>query len=559
VAAARVITSEPTTHEPRRPRALELGLFVLLVALPLAFTPFTIAPFADLKIVLLAAGTLAVWFGGLKLDRKLAWLAGIWVGVTAAAALAGVQPSASLLASTSGEGGGLMLTVCAATLLIVGASLPQKQLAQARRLLGLSGLVVSVVGLAYRFDPHALMNVGGGTTPVSLIGSTMGNQIFSGTFDAAALAAVLGDEFLPRWQRVLFGVVISAGIAAAGERSSLVLPVIVLGVLIWRSGKPIRDWIMPVTLVVAVIGGWQLLNPHLPKINDQGAVGQFSSSATDRQRLTMWRVLVSASGKRPLLGWGPDASRSANLATATEQQLTDATLGYSDAHDIFLETLVTTGILGLIALIALGVIAVPRILRSTPERAWLVAIAAALGAYSLIEPLNLVLTPLLFFSIGAAAGLPTDAMGGTSRDSALPRIASLATGVLLLTTVVVAVQMLIAAGFEQQGKVYADGWAYRISLDIEPWRLTATEGLAQLLAQDGSGSSARVASSMMADAVGHNPWDTRVRLYASTVETLLNHNAAAEAYLAQQLRLFPGDVKQVIDRKNHPPGLTLSP
>ena len=63
---------------------------------------------------------------------------------------------------------------------------------------------------------------------------------------------------------------------------------------------------------------------------------------------------------------------------------------------------------------------------------------------------------------------------------------------------------------------------------------------------------------MMSDAVSDYPWDTSVRLFASQVETLLDHPGTAERYLADQLDRFPGDIKRVINRRNHPPGLSTS-
>ena len=81
----------------RRPRCLELGLFLVVVAVPLAFTPFSDSPFADPKILLLVAGTLLVWLGGVPVDRRLAVAATAWVAVTAVACVAGVDPTAGLL------------------------------------------------------------------------------------------------------------------------------------------------------------------------------------------------------------------------------------------------------------------------------------------------------------------------------------------------------------------------------------------------------------------------------------------------------------------------------
>ena len=79
--------------EARRPQALEAGLFLLVVALPLAFFPESRAAFLDVKILVLALGTLLVWSSGLPADRRLALPALVWAGVVLVATLAGVDPS----------------------------------------------------------------------------------------------------------------------------------------------------------------------------------------------------------------------------------------------------------------------------------------------------------------------------------------------------------------------------------------------------------------------------------------------------------------------------------
>ena len=59
----------------RRPQLAELGLFLLVVALPLVFTPFSTSPFGDPKLVILVGGSLALWGSGLPLDRRIGALA----------------------------------------------------------------------------------------------------------------------------------------------------------------------------------------------------------------------------------------------------------------------------------------------------------------------------------------------------------------------------------------------------------------------------------------------------------------------------------------------------
>ena len=105
--------------QARRPQLAELGVFLLVVALPLVFTPFSASPFGDPKLVVLAAGTLALWASGLPIDRRLAWAATAWVGVTIVAALTGVDATVGLTARTEGQGGGAIVLGCAGALAVL--------------------------------------------------------------------------------------------------------------------------------------------------------------------------------------------------------------------------------------------------------------------------------------------------------------------------------------------------------------------------------------------------------------------------------------------------------
>ncbi len=128
------------------------------------------------------------------------------------------------------------------------------------------------------------------------------------------------------------------------------------------------------------------------------------AQATDVQRVTVWRVMARASLDRPMLGWGPGSAGSGYLATATMSEVEEAGRRWSDAHDLFLETAVTSGAFGLAALVWLVVLLTARSLRAGRDRAWAFGAAAGLAAYSVVEPIGLVLTPLLFLFAGIAAG-----------------------------------------------------------------------------------------------------------------------------------------------------------
>ncbi len=101
----------PTSMEARRPQLADLGVFLLVVAAPLVFTPFSESPFGDPKLVLVVAAALALWGAGLPVDRRLAWAGAAWAGATLLGALFGLDPSRGLTAQTGGEGGGLVVVV----------------------------------------------------------------------------------------------------------------------------------------------------------------------------------------------------------------------------------------------------------------------------------------------------------------------------------------------------------------------------------------------------------------------------------------------------------------
>ncbi len=110
--------------------------------MPLAFTVFSWAPFADAKLVFLALGTLLVWIGGVPLDRRLAIAAGAWFGVTVIAAIWGVDPLRSLTGYDFPLTGLAMLGPCA-YLVVVGASLPPRTVARMRGWLVWTGLLMA--------------------------------------------------------------------------------------------------------------------------------------------------------------------------------------------------------------------------------------------------------------------------------------------------------------------------------------------------------------------------------------------------------------------------------
>ena len=533
--------------EARRPQVADLGVFLLIVAAPLVLTPFSLSPFGDPKLVVVAAAALALWAAGLPSMGPLAWAATAWVMVTALTALTGTDPSRGLTAQTLGEGGGLMVVLLSAVVLLAGSGTSERLRDRARRWFVLTCVAIGLFGILIRLAPGTFGQLGG----LSFIGATMGNQLFAGALLAAGMVAAMGDREQPLSRQLPVVGLLALSTATFGERSAVVLPVVGLLAFLIRGRIPWRRAAALAVCVLAVLGAWQVAATHLPT-GGRGASLTIASQATDSERFTVWRVLLTrAVADHPILGWGPASTQSAYLANATEAEVHRTTRLWSDAHDLPLETLVSSGILGLLALLGVVGLAGVRAVRGPPERAWTFGAAAALGAYALFEPVNLVLTPLLFFFVGMA-GAPVQPAPGpvpepahhTARTGGLPRVAHAVAGLTLAAALVVSLVMLAGATFEQWGQEYGEAWAYRAALRVEPWRVSATEQLAVLLAVDGrrgDASAAAEARTLIGDAVNAHPWDVHLRPRAADIDTLLGDPAGSRDWIRQQLERFPGD------------------
>ena len=243
----------------RRPQLAELGLFLLVVALPLAFTPFSTSPFGDPKLVILVGGSLALWGSGLPLDRRIGALAALWTVFTALSALTGVEPIRSLAARTDGEGGGLMLVLSCAAIVVTGVGVDADLRERTRRWFVVASCIVGALGLVFRFAPDVLTDTVGLKT-LSFVGATMGNQLFAAALLAAGIAAALVPGKRLRNQLVVVAF-LALGAASFGERSSLILPAVAVIVTLARTRMPWRATIALAATVGVVLLGWQFAEP----------------------------------------------------------------------------------------------------------------------------------------------------------------------------------------------------------------------------------------------------------------------------------------------------------
>jgi len=538
--------------QPRHPQLAELGLFLLVVALPLVFTPFSASPFGDPKLPVLVAGCLCLVASGLPADRRTAYVGSALVAITVLAATFGVDPLRGLTSQVNSGGGGLITIICIVVVASIGAAMPEELRRRAMRWFVAAGVVVAVVGLAYRLAPGV---VEGPLPRGGLSGSTLGNRVFAATLVSAAIGVHLvmrpSAKSAARWWIAL--VVMSLGVASFDQRSSLVLPVIAGLVAVWRLPGSRARVGRGVVVVAAMLIVWQLVDPLLPSPGRLDA--QLSSLTSERARLVMVEVGVRSTAERPLLGWGPGSVRSAHIANASAADLEVSGRGVGDAHNLFVNTMIEMGVLGLAAMLLLVGLLAKRALPRAPDAAAAFVAATVIAIYSLIEPISLVLTPLLFLFLSMAGPVSGDVLGARWRSHAAGRVARTAVGITLSVAMLVSLQMLGAATLERWGQTYGEAWAFDDALRVQPWRIRAAQQLAILLALDGRAGDVAAgerAREVIADAVADHPWDVDVRLTAADVETLLRDDEAAAAWVREQLERFPSDAQGVREANRDP-------
>jgi O-antigen ligase len=542
--------------EAQRPRVLEAGLFLLVVALPLAFFPLSRGAFLDVKLLVLTAGTLLLWLSGLPVDRRVAVPAFVWAGVVVVAALAGVDPVESLVGTVRGSG--LVLLLCAATIVAIAPSLPAPLLERARGWLLTCGMAISVVAVTARVAPEILEPL---ARRVSFVGSTLGNPVRVSGFLAACIPAILAVRGRRAWREALLFGVLGAGLAAAEERSAYLLPVVALVAAAWFVRPGWRRVALAGGCIAVVLGLWAFAPRGIVSdgpIERYTAVGQFQTLTGERQRIALYGANARAVAERPILGWGPANAWSGYLSSGTASQIEQAGRNWADAHNLVLELAVVSGVAGLAAFGWLLVRLVPRAVRSSRSsagRGWLLAAATTLAVYALVEPLDVVLTPLLFLLGGAAAGLETAAAeaGARRRPPIRIGVAVVVAGVCGITAV-----NLGASALEEWGHThYGSDWALRAATDLAPWRLTASEALATNLAVEGRAGdevAEREARDVVDRLVGNHPMNPGVRLLAADVELLLQNLPGTQEWIRRHLTVFPNDTVTVPIEE---PGITL--
>lgn len=509
-----------------RPWALEAGLFCVLVAAPLVFTPFTAAPFVDPKLVLLIGAALLVAVSGVRVDGAVAAAAGAWVAVLGLATALGVDPWWSLLGPDD-RGTGLLAFGAGALLLCAGTGVPEDLRERLPGWLFWTGAVVSAVAVVARF-----VEIGGDTWVLGFKSSTLGGGAVIGGFVAGA--AVAGAHLRLRPAVVGGLVLLGSGLAVSASRGAWVGVALGLAIALWRGRRGWRTAAGVVLPLALTMAAWTLADPVLPE--PVSAVSRFGDTAeASGVRFSAWEVNLRAWGEEPVLGSGPGTGWGRYLSEAGADEIRDARRGFADAHNIVLEFGVISGGAGVLALGVLFLVVALRARPFPPERAWAVGVVVAVGVSHLVQPLDVVPVGLMLLAGGLAVGRPPPGPGIAIRGW-VP--------VLLAVALVLSTLRFGASSLERYGRTYASPSSLRASLVLQPFRLTAIDALAKHRALDarashaGAGAEAR---GLAEEGVARHGWHPAVRLIAADVEMLLEDRSAARVWLNEHLDRFPND------------------
>ena len=217
----------------------------------------------------------------------------------------------------------------------------------------------------------------------------------------AALAVLAVALLLPRFAAAPMKWALPVAAAAAatqlsGTRGAVVIMVVIVVWAAHRIGLRITA-LFTLALILGLAAGTAIGTSS----NATGRAGQVGSLSN---RPATWLSASHSIIEHPVLGVGPGQFRT---ATSPYRPVSVARSEgperlFTDAHNIFIEYLTTTGLLGLGALLVWLFAAI----RSS--HGWLLVGALGVLVIHLFEPQSVITTPLAFLALGASAALGVD-------------------------------------------------------------------------------------------------------------------------------------------------------
>ena len=507
-----------------------LPVAVAVALLLVAFSPAVAAIYFTPKAaVLLVLGAIGVpLLVTLALGRDAAAVAGVAFAVWAVIS-ALVARSALAWTGLLNLGTGAVFMACLTGVWALGRFLS----ADARRFLRGGALVGILVNATIailqgpfdlsRFDIRLFEERSTGLT---------GNPVFLGALCAAGVALLL-----PALERRLIPALVAAAAMAAavqlsGSRVALALLAVPVLALVTR-----RRWVTAALLAAAVGVGVVSGSLLAADRTQTGAVSRAADPGGGlSSRTENWREALHAVAERPVLGWGPGRFRAAVTPHRTLRlaKMSGPDRLYWDAHNIFVEHAVTTGVVGL-ALLAIWFALAAWTARRGPNPEFLLA-AGVLLVFHLVEPENVAVTPFMLLLGGAAAPLLA--------TPARPRTGLRTAGALAAAVALVLAGRLVAgdALLEKARLDFDAAGAHRAGGLLWPWAAPAV--LASRVAQFEARAERRPGRLVDAlhderTAARREPDDPRRWVELASVQSRLGDHRAALASTARSLEIDP--------------------
>jgi O-antigen ligase len=360
----------------RDPAALvRLLVRVALVLTPVVFVPGLVEGFempkaAVLRVLGVGAAVLVM---GLARTRRRAPLRALdyavlaWLGVELLTSVLSLSPWISVMGDRAQHEG--LLTSVALAALYFGARATTRDAADARATLDAFLIGVSLSGLyallqVAHLDPvgwqrTATYGEGGQLRPFGTLGHA---NMLGPLTGAGAIVALLGMRGATPGRRValaLAGAMLVAVTFATlsrgawlGAAAGLLVAIAVAGAHSWIPSGSRARWTAAAILVVAI--GILVLLLRMPGwgglIAQRLAETLSASTGSSRSRLEIWRTALAMAANRPWLGQGPDTFtlRFPTFQSPDYWRFEWGGLPYH-AHSIYLHTLATRGVAGLLA------------------------------------------------------------------------------------------------------------------------------------------------------------------------------------------------------------------
>ncbi|MDP4020940.1 MAG: O-antigen ligase family protein [Candidatus Adlerbacteria bacterium] len=374
----------------------KLTAFGIVTAVLFALLPFAtsrhlfhaavnIKHFLVVSAVLLLAGAAAIfYFQGKQAftlkSRPLLWAGALLLAVYWLAAFLGVFPERSLFADIQRSSGVFFLTHIAVLALLLGEFCTARDWTLIRRTIALSaglfGFLTLVGAEGFGVSGRILW------TNLDINGYTFGNSTFAGTYLVLALVVTLIELVrTPAWSRWWYALagsvvlmvfsptllnvanigylvtdpILLLGSARSSSATAILLLIFFGGYLLLRKyGSAYAKYLLPAwgaAFVLAIVGGVALLFTPGSVVQEQYI------EASSAARIVVWESGLEAFKERPLLGFGPENFERA-LQTHFDNRLFQreylGEIWFDRAHNTVVDTLVTTGLAGVLTHLALA-------------------------------------------------------------------------------------------------------------------------------------------------------------------------------------------------------------